>query len=131
MRMSEVYEKREIDLLTLQLIAAFGFLLTVIISILLTYDKILSLSHQPRLFTEKQAQDLSHFNSILIILVVLLYLYVGYENIKLSEAQGKDPSNLYLTEFNSVLALIAAFIGYYVVTHSKQNGLSIAQTELL
>ena len=70
--------EQQIELLTIQLIAAMGFLLTVVISIILTYDKILSLSDQPRLFSDEEARKLSYFNSVLIIIVVLIYIYVGY-----------------------------------------------------
>ena len=79
--------EQQIELLTIQLIAAMGFLLTVVISIILTYDKILSLSDQPRLFSDEYARKLSYFNSVLIIIVVLIYLYVGYGNIQIAKKE--------------------------------------------
>lgn len=123
--------KQQIDLLTLQLIAATGFLLTVVISIMLTYDKILSLSDQPRLFSDEEARKLSYFNSVLIIIVVLIYLYVGYGNIQIAKQEKKDTTNLYLQEFNSSLALLAALVGYYIVTHDSSKQFTIADTSLL
>lgn len=123
--------KQQIDLLTLQLIAATGFLLTVVISIMLTYDKILSLSDQPRLFSDEEARKLSYFNSVLIIIVVLIYLYVGYGNIQIAKQEEKDTTNLYLQEFNSSLALLAALVGYYIVTHDSSKQFTIADTSLL
>lgn len=123
--------EQQVELLTIQLIGAMGFLLTVVISIILTYDKILSLSDQPRLFSDEYARKLSHFNSILIIIVVLIYLYVGYGNIQVAKQEGKKTTNLYLQEFNSGLAFLAAIIGYYIVTHESSSGLPIANTALL
>lgn len=123
--------EQQVELLTIQLIAAMGFLLTVVISIILTYDKILSLSDQPRLFSDEYARKLSHFNSILIIIVVLIYLYVGYGNIQVAKQEEKKTTNLYLQEFNSGLAFLAAIIGYYIVTHESSSGLPIANTALL
>lgn len=123
--------EQQIELLTIQLIGAMGFLLTVVISIILTYDKILSLSGEPRLFSDEEARKLSYFNSILIIIVVLIYLYVGYENIQVAKQEGKKTTNLYLQEFNSGLAFLAAIVGYYIVTHDSSNGFTIADTTLL
>lgn len=123
--------EQQIELLTIQLIAAMGFLLTVVISIILTYDKILSLSGEPRLFSDEEVRKLSYFNSILIIIVVLIYLYVGYGNIQVAKQEGKKTTNLYLQEFNSGLAFLAAIVGYYIVTHDSSNGFTIADTTLL
>lgn len=123
--------EQQVELLTIQLIAAMGFLLTVVISIILTYDKILSLSGEPHLFSDEEARKLSHFNSILIIIVVLIYLYVGYGNIQVAKQEGKKTTNLYLQEFNSGLAFLAAIVGYYIVTHDSSNGFTIADTTLL
>lgn len=123
--------EQQVELLTIQLIAAMGFLLTVVISIILTYDKILSLSGEPRLFSDEEARKLSYFNSILIIIVVLIYLYVGYGNIQIAKQEGKKTTNLYLQEFNSGLAFLAAIVGYYIVTHDSSNGFTIADTTLL
>lgn len=123
--------EQQIELLTIQLIAAMGFLLTVVISIILTYDKILSLSDQPRLFSDEEARKLSYFNSVLIIIVVLIYLYVGYGNIQIAKQEKKDTTNLYLQEFNSSLALLAALVGYYIVTHDSSKQFTIADTSLL
>ncbi len=123
--------EQQVELLTIQLIAAMGFLLTVVISIILTYDKILSLSGEPRLFSDEEARKLSYFNSILIIIVVLIYLYVGYGNIQVAKQEGKKTTNLYLQEFNSGLAFLAAIVGYYIVTHDSSNGFTIADTTLL
>ena len=123
--------EQQIELLTIQLIAATGFLLTVVISIMLTYDKILSLSDQPRLFSDEEARKLSYFNSVLIIIVVLIYLYVGYGNIQIAKQEKKDTTNLYLQEFNSSLALLAALVGYYIVTHDSSKQFTIADTSLL
>lgn len=129
--MQQNHNQEQIDILKIQLIAAFGFLLTVIISILLTYDKILSLSNQRRLFTDEEARKISYFNSILIIIVVIAYLYVGYQNIQLAKKEGKEATNLYLQELNSSLAFLAALIGYYVVTHEKPDNFPVVDTELL
>lgn len=123
--------EQQVELLTIQLIAAMGFLLTVVISIILTYDKILSLSDQPRLFSDEESRKLSYFNSVLIIIVVLIYLYVGYGNIQIAKQEGKKTTNLYLQEFNSGLAFLAAIVGYYIVTHDSSNGFTIADTTLL
>lgn len=123
--------EQQIELLTIQLIGAMGFLLTVVISIILTYDKILSLSDQPRLFSDEESRKLSYFNSVLIIIVVLIYLYVGYGNIQIAKQEGKKTTNLYLQEFNSGLAFLAAIVGYYIVTHDSSNGFTIADTTLL
>ena len=123
--------EQQTELLTIQLIAAIGFLLTVFISIILTYDKILSLSGKPRLFSDEEARKISYFNSILIIIVVLIYLYVGYGNIQVAKQEGQEPTNLYLQEFNSGLAFLAALIGYYIVTHDSSNRFTIVDTALL
>ena len=120
------------EYLNLQLLANIGFIIALIISLLLTYDKKLSLEHKTRLFNVKLAKDLSYIQTLLVFTVSITYLYINYKQYNIAKTEhSKDEKTFVLQIETSILAIISAVIGLYIVyKNNNDNSLSINQTEI-
>lgn len=125
---------QKIKYLNLQLLANFGFIIALIVSFLLTYDKKLSLEHKRKLFTNDLAQKLVILQSSLVFIISITYLYINYNQYKISKtAQEKEEEETFLFQIEtSIFAIISAIIGLYIVYKSVNNqNLTINETEVL
>lgn len=116
----------------IQLAGTVIFIITVIISFILTYDQKLSLENKKRLFKNNTAQDIALFQTVLIVVVAIIYLYVNYNQYEISKKyHEKDQNDLLLQTGSSILSIITAVVGLYIVITSKNDQLSIAETDIL
>lgn len=132
MNEKEKINKEKIKFLNLQLIATTGFIIALLISFFLTYDKILTLQKKQGIFTEKEAQNLALFQTILVFIIASCFLYVNYKQYKLAK-KTKDTSekDLLLQIETSIFAIISAIIGLYIIFKNYKNrNLTIPETEL-
>lgn len=113
-------KNEEIFLLDLQLISSIIFIVASIISVIITYNEKLDATNRKKLFTTKQSLNISYYNRIVILVVVIVSLYVGYKNFS-SEDKGiaKYKSGLLLS--TNVLTLISAIIILYVSYLNKEE----------
>lgn len=119
-----------IFLIDLQLLATFVFIISSIISYLLTYNEKRNLTGNRRIFTTKQTLDIAYYNRIAILVVVLISLYVGYKNYQVQEndTRGKFKSGLLLS--TNILTLISAVIILYVSYLNREDqSLNITDVE--
>ncbi len=132
MNEKEKVNKEKIKFLNLQLIATAGFIVALLISFFLTYDKMLTLQKKRGIFTEKEAQNLALFQTILVFIIASCFLYVNYKQYKLAK-KTKDTSeeDLLLQIETSIFAIISAIIGLYIIFKNYRNrNLTIPETEL-
>lgn len=119
---------KKINFLDLQLVATLGFIFALILSFLLSYDKKLSLENKRRLFTKKQAQDLSLLQTLLLLIVSLTFLFLNYNQYKLAKfSNSNDQNDLLLQIETSIFAIISAIIGIYIVIKNRNNNLQISE----
>lgn len=131
MNNDEITQKK-VKLLNIQLIAILGFMVSLIISFLLTCDKKLSLENKEDIFTDEESQNIVLFQSILLIVVTLTFLYINYNQYKISkETKDSDEKDLLLQVDSSILAIISALIGFYIIIKNYKNNLNIAEIETL
>lgn len=118
-------KKKQIDLLTIQLWTTVIYLVSLFISIILTYDDRQRLKKEPPLFSRKQNNNISIFNRWFVLFLTLSYLYVSYQNTKIAKQKGQPtwPSNLQL--FSSELSTIGAIIVLYVVIKTSGEQYSV------
>lgn len=110
------------EFLYFQELATFGFILALFISFSLTYDKRMSLEGKKRLYTSKEAQNLALFQTILVFIVALTFLYINSQQYKLAKlSNNKDQNDLFLQIETSFLAVISAVIGLYIVFKNYKN----------
>lgn len=125
------YNLKKDKLLSIHMLAIIGFMLALIISYLLTLDKKLSLENKKRLFSNKEAQNLALFQSILIFVVASTFLYTNYNQYKISkETHDNDEQDLFLQIETSIFAIISAIIGLYIIFKNyRGQTLTISETE--
>ena len=111
---------RETQLLYIQMYASILFIITTIVSIILTYDNIKKHENKKRLFTSDTEHNVIIANRLIITILVVVFTYINYEFYEISKL--KNNSNLQRKElFASILALIAGFILLYTTIKSVYN----------
>ena len=128
MNNNEYYKVKYIDI---QLIATLGFILALILSYLLAYHKKLTITTNKGLFDDKTAQNLEVFQSILLLIVAITFLYINYKQYKLAkEMKTRETDELLLRTDTAVLAVISSIVSLYIIYKNyKNNNLSIAEIE--
>ena len=124
--------EQKIKFLNIQLIATIGFIIALSISYFLTLDKKLSLEKKDRLFSEEVAQNLALFQTILVFIIALCFLYINYKQYQISKkVHDSDEQDLLLQIETSIFAIISAIIGLYIIFKNYRNkNLAVAETEL-
>lgn len=124
-------KEEKIRLLNQQLKGSAVFLLTIIISMLYTYDVKLDFEDKERLFSDEEAQKIIVFNRVLILLVGLFFVYINVEDykyvIKYNKTDQIKGSKLQIDA--SILTAIAAAIILYVLLTGSNYPLSVTSTE--
>lgn len=123
---------QKIKFLDIQLLATIGFILALIISFLLSYDKELSLKNEKRLFDEKTAQNLALFQTILVFVISACFLYTNFNQYNLAKkVHDSDEQDLFLQIETSIFGIISAIIGLYIIFKNyRKRNLAIAETEI-
>lgn len=113
-------KSKEIKLIDYQLISAILFIISILISILLTYNEKLEKCNKKTLLNEQISKYLNLFNRIFSLIIILFILYINYETYKIKRSN----LNLYLNQiYASILSTIAAIIVLYttIENFNKQN----------
>lgn len=111
---------KETQLLYTQMYASILFIITNIISIILTYNNIKKHENKKRLFTSDTEHEITIINRVIITILVIIFTYINYKFYEISKF--KNNSNLQRKEFfASILALIAGFILLYTTIKSVNN----------
>ncbi len=108
---------KEKKLLEQQMITTVIYLLTLFVSLSLTYNDILNLDNK-HIYNDELAEKIGITNRTIVLVLTLSYLYINYQNREIAKSKKKDLkiSNLQLTA--SSLSTIAAIIVLYVVISS-------------
>lgn len=106
--------------LNIQIIATYLYIVSLCISLLLTYNEKFNLQNKKKIFNEDTSYRLSVFNRLFVVGLVLTFLYVNYKDLETAKKGKKDltPFSLQLTA--SELSLLSAVIVLYVVITSGQ-----------
>ena len=125
-----INKKEEIFLIDIQLISSTIFIIASIVSLLITYNEKLNITNRKKIFTNKEALNISFYNRIIILVVVVTSLYVGYKNYINEENNtiAKYKSSLLLS--TNVLTLISAIVILYVSYLNKtEQSLTVSDIE--
>lgn len=114
--MITINKKKEINLLNIQLITSLTVIITIIISILLTYNQKLDIQNKKTIFTKKQTHNISYINRLTILITTTIFLIINYKLYQISKKEGEDLLVYYLQITASILSTIAALIVFYVVS---------------
>lgn len=121
--------KEETKILDIQLIATFFFIISLVISFLLTYNEKLKFTDK-NFFSEKNENRLALFNRIFVVVLSATFLYTAYKNKKIAEKKQEPLDSYSLQVFASELSTIASIIALYIIiSTSGENYTIIANIE--
>lgn len=106
--------KEQIKIIDAQFIVSFGFILTIIISILINYDVKQKLLNKKRIFNDNQKRYINLINRIIFALIVIYSLYISYLQYELKKESNPDPyiHQIYANWLNVIAALIFLYVIY-------------------
>lgn len=122
---------KEEEYINIQLIALVITLISVFISLLLTYNQKLEIKNLDTLFSSKNTFKLTKFNRILILILGITFLFVNYNLYKISKKEGENLKPYILQIFASILTVITALITLYVVSLSNKENVSDIENPII
>lgn len=126
-------EIKESQLLSIQLFTLVFSLISILISMIITYNQKLDVENKEVIFESEKARKISLFNRILIVIISITFLYVNYKQYILD----KDSNNLNglkndkLQVAASIFTIIASLITAYVVYSSTTETVSDIENPLV
>ncbi len=120
--------EREIKLLNIDITTAILFIITIVISIYLTYERKQELLKKKRFLSKKDDQYILLFNRLLVLIIVLIILYDNYEEYEIAKMDNKDLNPFKIQIFASFLTVITALLILYVVLYNWDSN-SISDIE--
>ena len=109
-------DKEETRNVNIQFYTLFFSLLSIIISIILTYNDKLSTEGKTSFLGKKTNYNLTLFNRILILTIAIAFLHVNYKSYMNAKTKEKKLKSYELQILASLFTLIAASISLYVVS---------------
>ncbi len=113
--------EKEIELLNIDIATALMFIITIIISIYLTYENKQDLLNRKRILNKKDDQYILLFNRLLVLIIVLIILYDNIEGYEIAKEKNKDLKPFKIQIFASILTVITALLILYVVFYNWDN----------
>lgn len=112
--------QKETQLLYIQIYASIIFIITILLSIILTYNNIKK-KKNCAFFSKFIENNLTIINRIIITFLVIVFTYINYEFYLISK-QKNNRDNLQRDELiASIMTLIAGFILLYTTIKSIYN----------
>lgn len=112
--------KKETQLLYIQMYGSILFIITIIVSIILTYNNIKKNNNEKRIFSEYTENEINLTNRIVITILVIIFTYINYYFYQINKQKNK--SNLSKQELiASILTLISGFILLNTTIKSIEN----------
>lgn len=109
-------DKEETRNVNIQFYTLLFSLLSIIISIILTYNDKLSTEGKTSFLEKKTNYNLTLFNRILILSIAIAFLYVNYKSYMNAKTKEKKLKSYELQILAALFTLIAASISLYVVS---------------
>lgn len=98
----------EKDLLYLQIFGSLIFIITITVSIILTYNNIERIDKKRPLFNQKQENNISLTNRLVITTIAIVFTYISYKFYEINKEKNDEISKKELTA--SIFALISSLI---------------------
>jgi magnesium-transporting ATPase (P-type) len=121
--------ERKIELLNYQLIITGLFIISLIISIILTYDQKEYISNKKRIFKSDFSKYLNLFNRLFTLFIIFSILYINYEDYKLNKNTKKNIKPFEHQVIASLFSVVSAIIVLYVVIENWYESPNITSIE--
>ena len=122
-------DEREISLIKYNILLSVLFVISVFVSIVISYNQELELEGKKTFFDSKTANDIVLLNRLFVILIVIGFLIVNYYEYIIGVAKNKNLKPLKKQLFISILNIIAAFIALYIVYENLNTNFPISDIE--
>lgn len=103
------FDKKQLNLLYYQFYGSVIFIITIIISTILTYNNILKLKNEKTLLNTTSEKFITLINRIILTLITIVFTYINYGFYLLSK-QKKEATVQEEELLASILTLIAGFL---------------------
>lgn len=110
--------RKKLNVINIQLIGSSLFILSLIVTIVLTINQKRSTLHQNPIFTTKETYAISNLNRILVLGIVLAFLYSSYELREISIEKESDVGLNDLDVFAAILSVLSGIIALYITAVS-------------
>jgi len=121
--------EKELSLLNYQIITSVLFVISLIISIILTYDERQQLLKEPRLFSETFDKYLNLFNRIFALSIIFAILYINYSEYQINKNKRSNIAPYKHQVYASIFSVISAIIVLYVVIENWEDNPNITSIE--
>ena len=111
----EKLQKEQLFIIDGQLIASILYILSFVATIIVIINQRKLALNKKGFLTVEESQIIITLNKIFILLLLLLFVYLNYKSIKLAENTNQDTNSLNLQMISSIISLVPALIGLYVV----------------
>ena len=111
----EKLQKEQLFIIDGQLIASILYILSFVATIIVIINQRKLALNKKGFLTVEESQIIITLNKIFILLLLLLFVYLNYKSIKLAENTNQNTNSLNLPMISSIISLVPALIGLYVV----------------
>lgn len=111
----EKLQKEQLFIIDGQLIASILYILSFVATIIVIINQRKLALNKKEFLTVEESQIIITLNKIFILLLLLLFVYLNYKSIKLAENTKQNTNSLNLQMISSIISLVPALIGLYVV----------------
>lgn len=122
-------KEEQLKSLNYQIITTLLFIISLVISILLTYDQKLELLQKKRIFSETFDKYLNLFNRIFALIIIIFILYINYRDYEMGKQKSTNSAPLKHQIYASILSVISAIIVLYVVLENWEENPNITSIE--
>ena len=122
-------KEKKLKLLDYQIISSVLFIISIFISIILTYDEKQQVLKKQRLFNEIFDKYLNLFNRILSLGIIVFILYINYATYELQKQKRTNLDPFRHQIYASIFSVISALIVLYVVIENWYQNPNINSIE--
>lgn len=115
------YNLDQVSLFYLQILLSSSFLITVLISISLSYNEILKFQNKKTLYTPEMETNILLFNRCLSVLISIGFLWLNVQDRKYTNQNESDIKYANLQIDASIFNLLGSLIVLYVAFDSINN----------
>jgi len=117
----ENIQNQQLFIIDGQLIGCILYIISLVISIIIILDQRKKALNKNGYLTDSESQTIALLNKIFILALILWFLYLNTKAKKLAENTNQDTSALEKQIIASIISVIPALIGLYVVLTNFSN----------
>lgn len=125
------YDLEEVKLLKAQMVLSVLAIVTVLVSLGLSYNEILKLNKTTPLFSRKMENDILISNRLLVLIISIGFLYIDYIDKNIKQKYKKNNLRDAQLQINaSILSVIASIIVLYTAFDGENGEVELENPEL-